>query len=160
MCYSVYISTDSPEDLSKHNSELVKFEKLTDSDKDPCIVLLEFSNKWYIGSKSGCSCSFRHIMSVELGFSDPVDWYEEEQEDIDATRELYFTLSNLLSSGYHVDLIDQWHEAQPEDIITLEVSLDDVYSTAFRLFENHKFKLIKKDPTRQLSGQSGPGHFG
>ena len=144
MCYSVYISTDSPEDLSKHNSELVNFEKITDSENNPCIVLLEFSNKWYVGSKSGCSCSFRHLLSVDLGFSDPVDWYEEEQEYLDATRELYSTLSGLLSSGYHVDLIDPWYKAQPEDIITIEVSLDDISSTAFRMFENHKFKLMKQ----------------
>ena len=143
MCYSVYISTDSPEDLSKYSSELVKFERLTDSNNDPCTILLEFSNKWYIGSKSGCSCSFRHLMSIELGFSDPVDWYEEEKKDIDATGELYSTLTNVLSSGHHVDLIDIWYGAHPEDIVTIEVSLDDVSSTAFRMFENHKFRLKK-----------------
>jgi hypothetical protein len=80
-------------------------------------------------------------MSVELGFSDPVDWYKEEQEELDATRELYSTLINLLSSGYQVDLIDVWYIAQLNDIITLDVSVDIVSKTAFRMFENHKFKL-------------------
>ena len=144
MCYSIYISTNSPEDLSIYNYRLVNFKKFTDTNNDPCTVLLEFSYKWFVGSKSGCSCSFRHLMSIEFGFSDPVNWYDEEKEDIDATSELYTTLINLLSSGYQVDLIDPWHGAQPDDIITIEVSLDDVSSTVFRMFENHKFRLMKK----------------
>ena len=155
MCYSVYISTDSPEDLTKHNSELVKFDRIADSEDNPCIGLLEFPHKWYIGSKAGCSCSFRHLMSVELGFSDPVDWYEEEQDDLDATRELYFILNELLSKDYHVDLIDSWHSVQPEDMVTIDVSFNDVSSTAFRLFENYKFKLIKK--TQQVSPGDSQG---
>lgn len=88
MCYSVYISTDSPEDLSGRNSELIRFEKVTDSNGDPCATLLDFSNQWYIGSRAGCSCAFRHLTAPELGFSDPVDWYEEQQDDLEATAEL------------------------------------------------------------------------
>jgi hypothetical protein len=144
MCYSVYISTDSPEDLRNYNSEFVKFEKLTDANTDPCTGLLEFAHRWYIGSLSGCSCTFRHLVSIELGFSDPVDWYEEDKEVLEATQELYATLNQLLSSGSYVDLLDLWHGVKPEEIMTLEVSLDDVSSTAFRLFENHKFRLMKK----------------
>ena len=144
MCYGIYISTDTSERLDKFNSKSVKFENLTASNGDPCTVLLDFPNKRYIGSRTGCSCSFRHLSSIELGFSDPVDWYEEDKEDIDATIELYSTLNNLLSARYHVDLIDPWNGARPEDIITITVSFDDVSSTAFRLFENHKFKLTKK----------------
>lgn len=151
MCYSVYISTDSSENLSELNSQRVKFEKLSGLNDASCTALLDFSNKWYVGSKSGCSCTFRHLTSTELGFSDPVDWYEEEQDELDATRELYATLSNLLGSGHQVDLIDSWQGARPQDMITLDVSLDEVSPTAFRLFENHKFKLKRsnKSPRRR-----------
>ena len=144
MCYSVYISTDSAESLDKNNSDSVRCEKLTGMNDDACTVLLEFPYRWYIGSKTGCSCSFRHLLSVELGFSDPVDWYEEDQDDIDATLELYSILSKLLSAGYKVDLIDLWQGVKPDDITTINVSLDDVSSTAFRMFENHRFRLMKK----------------
>jgi hypothetical protein len=143
MCYSIYISTDAPEDFYDHNSELVRFERLSDSNNDQTTVRLEYQHKWYIGSKSGCSCSFRHLMSIELGFSDPVDWYNEEQDDIAATRELYSIFLKILSSGYHIDLIDSWQGAQPKDIKELDVSLSQVSNKAFRLFENHKFKLKK-----------------
>ncbi len=141
MCYSVYLSTDAPEDLSFHNSELVRFKRLSDSNNDPTTVLLDYSQRWYIGSKSGCSCAFRHLMSIELGFSDPVDWYKEEQDDIDATQELYSIFIKILSSGYRIDLIDSWQGTQPGDIKTLDVSFTDISINAFRLFENHKFNL-------------------
>jgi hypothetical protein len=143
MCYSVYISTDTTTDLTAHNSEFVRFERLSDSNNDPTTVLLAYPQKWYIGSKSGCSCSFRHLMSIDLGFSDPVDWYEEEQDDIAATQELYSIFTTILSSGYHIDLIDSWQGAQAGDIKMLDVSLNEVSNTAFRLFENYKFKLTK-----------------
>jgi hypothetical protein len=70
-----------------------------------------------------------------------VDWSPEEQDEIDATRELYVTLTSLLSSGNQIDLLDQWNGAQPADITTLDVSLGEVPEKAFRLFENHKFRL-------------------
>jgi hypothetical protein len=70
-----------------------------------------------------------------------VDWYPEEQDELNATRELYTTLTSLLSAGYHVDLLDQWTGSQSVDIKVLDVSLGEVSEAAFRLFENHKFKL-------------------
>ncbi len=87
MCYGVYVSTDSSEDLATRNTDLVRFEKVADPLSDPCITLLDFPSQWYVGSKSRCSCTFRHLTSIELGFSEPVDWYTEEQEELDATRE-------------------------------------------------------------------------
>jgi len=141
MCYEVYLSTDSQEDLTTRNSELVRFKRVADSSTDPGIGLLDFSHSWYVGSKSECSCTFRHLYSTELGFGEPVDWYPEEQDEIKATRELYVTLTSLLSSGYQIDLLDQWNGAQPAGITTLDVSLNDVPANAFRLFENHKFRL-------------------
>ena len=142
MCYNVCLSTDSPDDLADRNSALVRFEQLPDSDSDPTTALLAYPRKWRVGSRSGCGCSFRHLMSIDLGFSDPVDWYPEEQDAVAATRELYSTLAGILSSGYHIDLIDSWQGASPEDIKTLEVALDGITMTSFRLFENHKFNLI------------------
>lgn len=147
MCYSVYLSTDSDEDLSLRNSELVRFKCLDDpNDKDaqdPCLSLLDYPHRWYVGSKAECSCTFRHLYSIELGFSEPVDWYEEEQDQIDATKELYVVLAAILSSGHHCDLVDRWEGAEPDSIKILDVSVTDVSHDAFRLFENHKFRLRK-----------------
>ena len=147
MCYEVYISTDSQEDLATRNSELLRFKRVADLSTDPGILFLDFPNRWYVGSKSGCSCTFRHLHAIELGFGESVDWYPEEQDEIDATRQLYVTLTFLLSSGYQVDLLSLWHGTQPTDITTLDVSLGEVLEEAFRLFENHKFRLyLRRTP--------------
>jgi hypothetical protein len=103
MCYGVYISTDSKQDLTSYNTDLLRFEKVADPGSDPCISLLEYASRWYVGSKSGCSCTFRHLMSIDLGFSEPVDWYKEDQEELDATVELYAALDSLLTSGHQVE---------------------------------------------------------
>lgn len=141
MCYEVHLSTDSHEDLTSRNSELIRFRRVADPNTEPGIRLLDFPNHWFVGSKSQCSCTFRHLHSIDLGFGEPVEWYPEGQDELDATHELHTALSSLLSSGYHVDLLNRWHGAQPADITTLEASLSDVPAPAFRLFENHKFGL-------------------
>jgi hypothetical protein len=141
MCYSVYLSTDSDEDLGARNSALVRFKAVAHTDVAPYALLLQYRNPWFVGSKAGCSCTFRHLHSIELGFGAPVDWYPEEQDEIDATRELHTTLVDVLSSGHCLDLIDAWEGARVDDIITLDVTLDEVSATTFRLFENHRFRL-------------------
>jgi len=142
MCYEVYLSTDSPDDLAGLNSERVRFEKMADTLADPGIALLEFPNKWYVGSKSGCSCDFRflHPDSVELGFAEPEPWYPEETDAVDATRELYRRLKAILTAGHRLDLLSRWEGDRSGGIITLDVSLDQVTERAFRLFEAHKFR--------------------
>ena len=156
MCYGVYISTDSTQDLTFYNTNLLRFEKVVDYESDPCISLLGYASRWYIGSKSGCSCTFRHLMSIELGFSEPVDWYKEEQEELDATLELYAVLDSLLTSGHQVDLVDRWEGSKPGDITTIDVSLDDVLAQAFRMFENHKFRLRKERTQHSLQSTQNP----
>jgi hypothetical protein len=139
MCYAVYLSTNSSIALTSDNADLVRFESITDETVDPIMGVLAFANKWYVSSRSGCSCTFRHLMSIELGFSEPVSWYHEGQDHIEATKMLYDVISKLLFSGYNLDCIDRWEGAKPDDIKTLVISLDDVSQKAFRLFENHRF---------------------
>jgi hypothetical protein len=146
MCYAVYLSTDSAENLSARNSELIKFDKIDDRAADPAFQFLEFPNRWYVGSESGCSCTFRHLMSSDLGFGEPVDWYHEDEDQIQATKELYATVENLLRSGHRLDLVDRWEGDKPADIINLVVSLDDISETTFRMFENHKFIFVIGKP--------------
>jgi len=148
VCYGVYISTDSGEDLAGRSSNLVRFEKVAAPEADPCISLLEFSSQWSVGSKSGCGCTFRHLTSIDLGFSEPVEWYEEGQDELDATQELYGVLRSLLEAGYKVDLVDRWEGSEPDDITTMAVSLDRVSVREFRLFEDYKFKLTTKEKQR------------
>jgi hypothetical protein len=135
------LSTDSPQDLALHNSELVSFTR----DLPPLaeVDLLRHPHKWFVGTRHGCSCGFRHLYigSVSLGFAEPQDWYVEEQEDIEATLELLNTLKLLVTSGASVDCIDAWgHESESAELDgTVEINLTEMRDRAFRLFENHRF---------------------
>ena len=74
MCYLIYVSTDSAENLSQHNSALIRFEKKLGNCAPEVMDLLQYEYPWYVASKAGCSCTFRHLSSTELGFAEPVDW--------------------------------------------------------------------------------------
>ena len=139
MCYLVYISTDFEGDLSQHNSALISFEKdFTNADTE-IIDLLLYKYHWYVGSKAGCSCTFRHLSSIELGFSEPVYWYEESSDEIEATKIFYDEISSLISQGNKIDCIEIWAGTKRDQIKRLEVDLSAVPRDAFRFFENPHF---------------------
>jgi hypothetical protein len=137
MCYALYLSTSSKENLSELNSDLVRFAQIGD-DEERAMSLLH-SQKWYVGSKSGCSCHFRHLGSTELGFGEPVDWYPEEDDDILATAELYKVILRLVSEGNQVDCQDLWEGLERGEVKMVVVDLKTVPEGAFRFFENHHF---------------------
>lgn len=139
MCYLVYMSTDFPGDLTQHNSILISFNKHF-SDFEPEIRdLLLYKYHWYVGSKSGCSCTFRHLSSVEIGFGKPVDWYEENSDAIKATRIFYNVALSLISSGNTIDCIEIWSGTIKDQIKRLKVDLSTIKRDEFRFFENHHF---------------------
>ena len=141
MCYFLYISTDCDHDLSTHNNDLIKLEKVVGKDKELPIEILSHPNIWYVGSANGCSCGFRHLMHPDLGFSEPVDWYEENEKDIEATKQLYDILSKLLRQGQMVEVVDKWTHIESKDINTMNVSFSKVKRDEFRLIENYKYIL-------------------
>ncbi len=141
MCYMVVLSTSSPEDLRKYNTNLLRFEKrlpgLTEEKE------LKMPHKWFVGSKDGCSCAFRHLhtSAVELGFSEPVVWYPEEQDDLDATQQFYRVVTKLIDDEYSVDCVDAWdHRDEKSPLSGREVvNIKSVRASEFRFFENYKF---------------------
>jgi len=143
MCYALYLSTDNQKDLTKHNSDLVRFEPILNDDENHFTMLLKNRNKWYVGSKSGCSCTFRHLKSIELGFGEPEDWYREDQEEIDATKELFHLIEQLIFCEDQVDCISIWEGSDPEDVVKMDVQLSFLSEVSFRLFENHHFVFYK-----------------
>ena len=133
------MSTDFPGDLTQHNSILISFNKHF-SDFEPEIRdLLLYKYHWYVGSKSGCSCTFRHLSSVEIGFGKPVDWYEENSDAIKATRIFYNVALSLISSGNTIDCIEIWSGTIKDQIKRLKVDLSTIKRDEFRFFENHHF---------------------
>jgi hypothetical protein len=133
----LYLSTESPENLAESNSDLIRFERIKDG--EPRASALKYPERWYVGSKSGCSCTLRHLASIELGFGEPVEWAPEEEDDILATAEMYRTLARLISDGYAVDSLDLWVGMERGEVKSLVVDMKTVPEGAFRFFENHHF---------------------
>ena len=52
------------------------------------------------GRRAGCSCTFRHLAGWELGFDEPQDWFPEEQDNLQATAELYRVIASLVQGGH------------------------------------------------------------
>ena len=141
MCYILLLSTDSATNLSENNNDLVSFSRDLPGLAEES--LLEHPHKWFVGSRSGCSCGFRHlyVASVDLGFGEPVDWYEEEIEDIEATKKFIATIRALSTQGAKIDCIDAWDNNNTVATLngTEEILLSQLLDTEFRFFENHRF---------------------
>ena len=145
MCYMLILSTSSKAELSKHNSALLKFEK----ELPPLAECkeLKYQHRWFVGSRHSCSCGFRHLQTsaVELGFDLPQDWYEEEGEDIAATKEFFAVVHSLITGGFAVDCIDVWgHETEESTTIeTIEVPIGNIPPGNFRFMEARHFVFSK-----------------
>ena len=147
MYYMTVLSTTSQADLATHNNDLVKFSKALPGVLEEKYLAHPF--KWFIGSKSGCSCALRHlcVSSVELGFGEPEEWFPEEASDIEATKQVAATIRALVTEGAKVDCVDAWaHELMDAAPLggDIEVNLSEVSDTSFRFFEMHRFRFVQK----------------
>ena len=141
MCYMLYLSTDCAEDLAPRNTDLMRFEK--PDPRFPAPPALQHAHVWYVGSKSGCSCTFRHLCrgNAEFDFREPEDWFPEEPDAIAATQQLYAVVAEIVRRGGQVDLADVWISEGIPPLQTREVSLSQVSADHFRLFEGQLFTL-------------------
>jgi len=147
MCYVTLLSTTSEDDLARNNSGLVTFSRVLPG--VPEEKYLRYHSKWYIGSKAGCSCDFRHLVasSVPLGFGEPEGWFPEDRENIEATKQVISVIRKLVSAGAEVDCVDAWahgkEEAEPL-AGDLEVDLAEVSDARFRFFEAYRFTFTSR----------------
>jgi len=144
MCYMTVISTNSDRDLSEFNSALVQYSR--DLPGIPEEKFLHYSNKWFLGSQHQCSCGFRHLdqRNKDLGFAEPVEWWPEEPEDIEATKQVFSSFKVLIEEGAKVDCVDVWASDEKndpqlagEEIINFLV----IPASSFRFFEGHRFEF-------------------
>lgn len=138
MCYTLYLSTSSTEDLTKYNTELVHFEHPEHLHDKVASTLLN-PVKWFIGAPTACSCALRHSTEEDAEFREPQEWYPEDDDDVRATMELYRTVATLVHGGHQVDCLDAWSGMEERESKTISVSLSAVSEKTFRLFENHHF---------------------
>ena len=140
MCYALILSTTSSDNLSQFNSEEITFDKNL-PERLPLNHLL-YANQWYVGSRTGCSCSFRHLSGPELGFGIPEDWFPEEKADIEATSTFIRLVRSLIMKGEKVDCIDVWESNHAEPPHLMSVNLNQIRDEEFRFFEDHHFDFI------------------
>ncbi len=142
MCYVVLLSTTSDADLARHNSEFLRFER--ELPGCAAVAALRYPNRWYVGSKSGCSCTFRHLHSTELGFGPPVDWYPEEADEIAGTLAFVAVVREIVEAGARVDCVDAWTKEAGTNTAgeRLEVDLGEVGDADFRFFEDRHFDFV------------------
>ena len=143
MCYALILSTTSNDDLSRLNTEAIKFDKNIPARLSVSDLL--YSNKWYVGSRTGCSCSFRHLYGPEFEFGVPEDWFPEDKSDIDATLTFIRLVKSLISKNERVDCVDLWAGSDAEENTEMPlmiVNLNQIRDEEFRFFENHHFSFI------------------
>ena len=89
-------------------------------------------------------------MSTELGFSEPADWYKEDQDAIDATRELFRLIEQLIVRGHHVDCLQKPNENLPMQLETEQIwYLTTILSDRSRQSGIQRYGVF-------LAGSSGP----
>jgi hypothetical protein len=146
MCYLVFISTNTEEDLADLSTGRFSFERACGPDSSSARKILKHKNLWNLLSRnSGCSCGFRHL-SVESGpleFEPPQDWAEVDPDDVISTQEVYDFFSELVDQGYSVDVVDIWNEENIEDVQSCEIHLDAISREAFHFFEGWRFELCR-----------------
>ncbi len=141
MCYLVYVSTTSAEDLNALSNALLRLEKPKPDDQIPDV--LKYEHMWFVTDcHASCSCGFRHLMEPSLGFDIPQDWAPEEEDSVEATRAFIGLVRRLVQSGHRVDCVDFWSGRQGEKIRYKEVNLKAVRDDAFRFFENYRFEFL------------------
>lgn len=140
MCYALILSTTSNEDLSRFNCDAVKFN--ADVPERLPVQRLNHPNKWYVGSRTTCSCSFRHLAGPDFDFGVPEDWFPEDPANIEATLIFVRVVRDLLAKGERVDCINAWESNLDETPRPMTVDLGQVRDEEFRLFENYHFELM------------------
>ncbi len=146
MCYTVFLSTDSTEDLSAWNSKLMVLQPAAES--EPLLKRLQFKNCWFLTDEHNCcSCEFRHLSQTNSDgspadpeFFEPQDWMPEDPERVEGTRLLFDVIKNLVGRGFKVDLIDVWNEREAERFV-LDVDLALVKRDSFHMFEDFKMRF-------------------
>lgn len=139
MCYFIYLSTDADTDLTVHNSPLVTFDRNLEHGGKAPLGLLQFAHKWYVGSASGCSCSFRQVSSTDMGFHVPQDWCPKDPDDIEATRQFYNAVAELIGRGKQVDCMSWWVDTPADKIVSMNVDVAAVSKETFLFLENHHY---------------------
>lgn len=144
MCQTVFLSTNSPQDLTQLELPVIGFTK--ELWKEDFLPLLKYPNQYMIIQKDeSCSCFARNIPS-DLGFVGAVDWMNEEESDKDlqSTFLIHDVIKDLVNKGFEVDAISSWTENSLACISKpIIVHINEIPRNHFTFFDNTYFQYVK-----------------
>ncbi|MNG06522.1 hypothetical protein D3C84_897700 [compost metagenome] len=79
-----------------------------------------------------------------MGFAEPVEWWPEEPEDIEATKQVVNSFHALLGEGAKLDCVDAWssdEKADPQLAGEENINFSVTPVSSFRFFEGHRFEF-------------------
>jgi hypothetical protein len=81
------------------------------------------------------------MMSEDPEFGPPEDWCEEDEDDVEATREVFELVRSVIASGYGLDSLCVWEQEATKlgQIRRFDVSINQIEGSTFRFFENSYF---------------------
>ena len=144
MCYVLYLSTDCPDDLTRYSSDLMVLASAREGEDESAQETLLHPYRWFVGSKSGCSCTFRYAMDPSIGFGPPVEWSPEEGNEIEATGRFYRLVTELVSAGHAVDCVNLWM-GDGQEVHERTVDLSTVGEADFRFYEGHHVRFARTE---------------
>lgn len=147
MCFTVFVSTDSPEDLSQLAPGHFRFRPLLADEVVATDGLLAYAQRWHVsGRHGGCSCHLRHQLERNIEgqglFHEPFEWAPEDESSVVDTAAIYDVFKSLASNGANVDVVDLWNGEYRDGFDTITVSLSDVSSEQFQFVENRRFLIV------------------
>jgi hypothetical protein len=136
------MSTTSDADLEGSDGAHYRLRAVSADEQEPAIEPLAYPFRWFVECRfGGCSCHFRNFLEGNPPeFWEPQDWFEEDPDDVEATRAFYDLLSQLVREGHRVDIATAWSGDEVRH--ALEVSLSKVSRADFRFMDAYRFEVV------------------
>lgn len=143
MCHITFVSTTSEADFRGVDEPHFHLYPVEADEQEEAATRLSYPHRWYLeGRYGGCSCHFRNwVRQNPPEFWEPQDWFEEDPEDVEATRAFYDLIARLVGEGEKVDIVTVW---EGEDVLhDRELSLSEVSREAFRFMDSIRFDVVR-----------------
>jgi hypothetical protein len=137
VCYLVYFSTTSSEDLTAVVSPHFHVRHTDDA----VAARLAHPQRYFLECRfGGCSCHFRHA-DADLGFGEPEEWYSEDEDDLEPTAAFYDLLLKLRRDGHEVDLFSIFEGTPVDELSEIRVDLAGIKRSEFRFLTDTHVSL-------------------
>ena len=136
------MSTTSEANLEASDGVHYLLHAVTDEEREAAVEHLAYRSRWFVACRfGGCSCHFRSFVEGNpREFWEPQDWFEEDPEDVEATRAFYDLVSSLVGHGHQVDIVTVWSGDAVRH--QFDVSLSEVSREAFGFMDGTRFELV------------------